>query len=315
MKKKSPPYAILAAFVLACIGAYAFYLHEKKQKADMDAAVAAERAKMDQAVADAGKNKVTVTSAPIDMRNVLYATQPVEPGVRISPAFYEKKPTPKNILPSAISDQTDITGWFAIRKIEKGDPITTQNVNKTPAKMSERLPVGMRALALKVFNGSDVNNTGGFAVDGDHVDLFYTVMSTTNAVRTQLVMPDIKILYIPGPAQKSDDTQGITPAPAPGETLSVTFEVTPEQAQILTLMSQDRFGRFSMMLRPQRDDTTPKLKTLELGDFAGNFQKLERISDKSIVRVKKLAEEIKAKEKLEDQGNANETTTPTPPNP
>ena len=36
---------------------------------------------------------------------VLYATQPVEPGVRISPAFYEKKLTPVDILPDAYYGQ------------------------------------------------------------------------------------------------------------------------------------------------------------------------------------------------------------------
>ena len=172
MKKKSPPYAIIGAVILGIIAIAAFVKYDKDQKAAAQAAIDA-KAKADQALIDAANQhpNTPVTITPTDMRQVLYATQPVAPGVKINPAFYEKKLTPKDILPDAYTGDSDITGWVAIRSIEKGDPLTPRNIGKSLPYMSQRISPGMRALALPVFNAED-NNTGGFIVDGDKVDLF-----------------------------------------------------------------------------------------------------------------------------------------------
>ena len=57
------------------------------------------------------------------------------------------------------------------------------------------------------------------------------------------------MLYVPGPPTKTDKTDGITPAPPPGDTIAVTFEVTPEEAQELIFLSDVKNGQFSMILR------------------------------------------------------------------
>ncbi len=224
-------------------------------------AIAAEDAK-NQAALDALKaqQQPVVQATPTDMRNVYYATQPVEAGQKISSAFFEKKLTPNDILPDAYPEQSDIVGFYAIRNIEKGDPLTPHNIAKELPYMTQRISLGMRAVALPIFN-ADYNNTGGFAVDGDKVDLLYTTTSDSNVVlSTQLVMQNVNILYIPGPKIESDQVQGVVPAPPPGDPISVMFEVTPEQAQALVLMSQLSHGRFSMILRARRDKEPIKIK-------------------------------------------------------
>ncbi len=318
MKKKTPPWPFIGAAVLGFICIFAFIKYSENQKAERDAAVAAANAAAAQALADAKAKQVTVQETPTDLRPVLYATEPVEAGARISPAFYEKKLTPKDILPDAFSDENDIVGWYAIRKIEKGDPLTPRNIGKSLPYLSQRISPGMRAVALSVFNGGDVNDTGGFVVDGDRVDLLFTSLSPdlSRTLDTRLVMQNLNVLYTPGSQIKTDKTDGITPIASAGGAISVTFEVTPEQAQALVYMTRIRTGFFSMILRARKDNSEIKIKPFEGDTYEGDFSKVQRLSDKSIDRVKQLAAEIDAQEKAASaQGTTNEITTPITPAP
>jgi Flp pilus assembly protein CpaB len=317
VKKKSPPYAFIAAGLLAVVGIFAFISYTNEQKKEKDDAVAAAQAAAAQALADAKAKQVTVQETPTDLRPVLYATQPVEAGQRISSAFFEKKLTPKDILPDAYTDSSDIVGWFAIRKIEKGDPLTPRNIGKSLPYLSQRISPGMRAISLPVFN-ADLNDTGGFIVDGDRVDLLYTVTTGNGfGVNTQTIMQNLSVLYVPGPTIKTDKTDGITPIMPPGDPISVTFEVTPEQAQALVFLTGVKNGRFSMILRARKDNMEVKIKPFAAADYdLDNLSKVQKTVDRSVERVKELDAEIEAKEKADSaQGTTNETPTPTPPSP
>jgi Flp pilus assembly protein CpaB len=155
-------------------------------------------------------------------------------------------------------------------------------------------------------------------VDGDRVDLLYSTLSPNGAfiLTTELIMQNLSVLYVPGPKIESEKVEGIAPAPPPGDPISVTFEVTPEQAQALVFMSQVKTGKFSMILRARRDKSEIKIKPFVDVDYYGNLQKIQRTTDKSIARVQELAAKIEAEEKIQGTpGNTNETTTPTPPSP
>jgi Flp pilus assembly protein CpaB len=197
--KKKPNFIpfILAGLLFFVAVAALFHWQAVKNQQQADALAALQAADA-QKIADAQAKQITVAQTPTNMRNVLYATQPVEPGNRISPAFYEKKLTPVDILPDAYTDQTDITGWVAIRHVEKGDPLTPRNIGKTLPFLSERIPPGMRAISLPIFN-ADVNDTGGFVVDGDKVDLLYTVDSLDGGLRvnTQTILQNLNVLFVP----------------------------------------------------------------------------------------------------------------------
>jgi Flp pilus assembly protein CpaB len=307
VKKKSPPYHFILAIALGVL-ALVFLWHWSYQKDQAAAAaIAAQQAADAKSLQDAKDKQITVPESPTNMRAVLYATQPVEPGIMLSPAFYEKKLTPTDILPDAYTDQSDITGWVAVRKIEKGDPLTPRNINKHMALMSERMTPGMRLISLPIFN-SDLNSAGGFIVDGDHVDLLYTIGG-----QTSLALQNISILYVPGlpEGQKSEKSEGVNPSPAPDQRLSVAFEVTPEEAQALTNLLAVKNGTFSMILRARKDTKEIKVHPFAAADYTDNFAKIQRIVDKSNARVTALGEQIKAQE--QSQGTTNETTTPTPP--
>lgn len=315
MKKKSPPYAIILAVILGVVAIYAFFQWQKVQEQKAIDAAARARADMQRQVDDAKSRQVTVQETPTNLRNVLFATKPMEAGSRVSSAFYEKKLTPKDILPDAYTDQNDIVGWFATRKIEKGDPLTPRNIGKSLPFLEERIAPGMRAMAVKIFNG-DANDTGGFAVDGDRVDLLFTRYTPDNAfiIDTRLVMQNLSILYVPGPTIKTEKTDGVNPV---GQALSIVFEVTPEQAQALEFMQHIKNGHFSMILKSRRDIAEIKTKAFTTSGYNGDLSKVQaRVVDKSMLRVKELQQQIEAQEKVQaTQGTTNETTTPTPPNP
>jgi len=318
VKKKSPPYAFIAAGILGIIGVFALVQYtESKEKEKRDAVTAAEQAA--QEILNEEKSKhVVVQEIRTDVRPVLYATEPVAAGALISPAFFESKQTPKDILPDAYTDPNEIIGWYAIRGIEKGDPLTPRNVGKSLPYMSQRIAVGMRAISLPVFN-AQLNDTGGFVVAGDRVDLLFTVSSEDQKYKlnTQTVMQNLNVLYIPGPQIKTEKTDGINPAAPPGDAVAVTFEVTPEQAEALVFLTGLKNGQFSMILRARKDDSEVKIKPFVATDYdMSNLNKVQKTIDRSVNRVKELESEIEAKEKADSaQGTTNETTQPTTPSP
>ena len=85
MKKKSPPYAIIGAVLL---GIFCIVLFAKWKKTQDDAAAAAlaqQKADMQKLIDDANaKQAPVVVPTATNMRNVYYATQPVEAGTKLS---------------------------------------------------------------------------------------------------------------------------------------------------------------------------------------------------------------------------------------
>jgi len=319
VKKKSPPYAIIGAVLVGILGIFLLV----RWKAGIDASNAAAldaKTKELQAQIDELKTqnaqKTVVTTDP-NMRQVYYAVEPIQAGQKISPALFEKKLTPNDVLPEAYSEGTDLVGYYAIRPIEKGDPLSPHNVGKTLPFLSERIPAGMRAVALPVFNAGDVNNTGGFVVDGDYVDLLLTSSLSNPAagedalIDTQTILQNVQVLYIPATQTRSDMTVGVMPT----EPRSVTFLVTPEEAQSLIYISQGKNVKFSMILRGRSDKQVVKLKPYAA--TLSDLHKVQRQTDKSYDRVAQLQKAIEDEEKKEKaaQGSPNETTPPTPPSP
>jgi len=319
VKKKSPPYAIIGAAVLGIIAVFIYLQHEKSVQAAAQAAMDKARADAQAAIEKANQQKPapSVNEVQTHMRKVYYATQPIDPGVRISASFFETKLTPDNVLPDAYTEgpNVDLVGWFATRTIEKGDPLTPRNVGKVLPFMEGRIAPGMRAVALSVFNGGDPNATGGFVVDGDKVDLLATRITTDGNYQydTQLFMQNLSVLYVPGTPTKTEETSGVNPIASAGQ-ISIMVEVTPEQAQALIHMTHSKNMRLSMILRSRRDTTEAKIKPFVGMDYIENPKKLQTMTDKSITRVDELGKQIEEEEKKQGQGNTNETA-PTPPSP
>jgi len=325
VKKKSPPYAIIGAVVLGLIAMLAYFSHEKSVRDQAAADLAKAKDEAARLLAEA-QNKpppptTVVNEANTHMRPVLFASQPIDPGVRISPSFIDSKQTPEGVLPDAYTDSTKdefVLGAVATRHIEKGDPFTPRNVGKTLPVMSTRISPGMRAVSLQVFN-ADSNRTGGFVVDGDKVDLLATTSSAAGVMlKAEMIMQNVDVLYVPGPTIRTEKTDGVNPMPSPGGGVSVTFEVTPEQAQALIALGALTDVKIYMILRSREDKLETKIKPWSREDYIdGRLGKIQRMTDTSIQRVQELQKQIQAQEALEknqaQQGNTNATPKPASP--
>jgi Flp pilus assembly protein CpaB len=307
VKKKSPPYAFIAAAVLFIIAAIILWKWKQSQDAAAAAAVAAQQAADQAKIDEASRSHVAAVVSPTNMRSVLYATQPLAPGALISPGFFEKKDTPDNVLPDAYTDGDKVVGLYVLRPIEPGDPLTHHNVGSDLPIMSQRITPGMRIIELPVIK--EANDSSGFIVDGDKVDLLYTIGATT-----QLVMQNVNVFYVPAAANnRTDQSAGLAPIEA--LTAPVVFQVTPEQAQALIGLSQGT-GRFSMLLRARKDQDEIHIRPFDRDDYTDNLKRIQKLVDTSNQRVDALAAAIQAKEQsAAAQGNTNETTTPTLPPP
>lgn len=320
MRKKSPPYPIIFAVILAVVGLVALYqysLQQENRRRQEEANLQSRmQAQIDQMKSDeASRAKVQVTEVQTDMRKVLYAARPLKAGQKVEPAYFTVKLTPASILKDAYidTDEPDLLGSYVVHDIDTDEPFTNKNLSKSLPYLSMRIPPGMRAMSIPVLGG-DGNATGGFAIDGDRVDLLLTYPSPDNPKTSaeRIVLQNLQILYVPGPndALRNNQTGGLQ---AQQPVATITFEVTPEEATLLALLQATPNTQFRMILRGKNDDNTFRAKTFSSTDVMDSLGKVQNQTDVSLQRVKELAAEIQQKE-AEQTGQTNATVS-TPPNP
>jgi Flp pilus assembly protein CpaB len=266
------------------------------------------------------KNRPQTTEVKLDgpksnMRPVVYATQPIAANQKLERVLVETKATPEDLMMDAYTSIDEVTELYAARNIEPGEAITTKNVAKTFQTLSKRLPPGMRAVALPVVAAGD--RTGGFVVDGDHVDLLLS-FNQVNGIssETVTVMQNVKVLYVPGNPRRSDQTAGLAPAAPPGTPIVTTFEVTPEQAEWLVMLTH--MGSISMVLRHQDDVAEVRTKGANALQFLDDPRVMQKVYNQSIPRVEELKKRILAeleKNKESTNNGTNSAPPPLPPSP
>lgn len=121
------------------------------------------------------------------------------------------------------------------------------------------IPVGMRAMTVRV---NDVVGVGGFVMPGMRVDVLVTGRPPggESVTTTRTVLQNILVL-----------TAGTTTQPdARGQAINapnVTLLVTPDQAEILTLASNE--GRIQLVLRSGSDQSIEQTPGRRVGELFG----------------------------------------------
>lgn len=150
-------------------------------------------------------------------------------------------------LPDATANKAaEVVGRGVIANIYTGEPISTKRLaaQGAGAGLASTIPVGMRAVAMKV---DDVVGLCGFAVPGMRVDVVVSSSgghAMQNDVTTRTLLQNIEVLSAGQHIEKSSEGK-------PDNVQVVNLLVTPDQAEVLSLVSNET--KIQLVLRNPLD--------------------------------------------------------------
>ena len=184
---------------------------------------------------------------------VVVAAQPIVRGMALQPPLLKVVSFPAEAVPvgafSSIQQLTGASGVgrLALRSLTPGEPILLTEVSGPGGRLNlaTMLDPGMQAIAIR---STDVTGVGGFVLPGDQVDVLLTRAVSRGGDQpvytvTQVLAQNVKVVGI----DQSDNDESTKPAVAK----AVTIEVTPAQAQSITL--GQAVGSVSLSLRHVAD--------------------------------------------------------------
>ena len=157
----------------------------------------------------------------------------------------------------------DVVGRGVMAAIYDGEPILENRLapKGAGAGLAATIPAGMRAFAVRV---NEVVGVAGFVVPGMRVDILIAGNppgnSSNNGTVSRTLLQNIEVLSAGQNFQK--DTEG-----KPVQVQVVNLLVTPEQAEILSLASNET--RIQLVLRNPLDTQTAKTPGVALASLYG----------------------------------------------
>jgi pilus assembly protein CpaB len=206
--------------------------------------------------------KLTARPAPevreivkqVETTDVLVAKKDVQIGTRLAPDAVGWEPWPSKsvsgnfLTKTAAPDAAEkVVGAFARSTFYQGEPINEAKLIRTDQGfMSAILPEGKRAVATRI--AADTS-AGGFILPNDRVDVIMTRQTANasggNEYNTETILNNVRVLAIDQTIQEKNGEQVVV-----GQT--ATLELTPQQAQILTV-AQQMSDRLTLALRSMAD--------------------------------------------------------------
>jgi pilus assembly protein CpaB len=185
---------------------------------------------------------------------VVVAAKPIGRGVVVTPDLLKVVNFPAGASPEgAFTAVNQLTGAgkdvqrVALRDLAPGEPVLATRISAPGAhiNLSDVLDPGMQAVTLRT---NDVAGVAGFILPGDHVDILLTRTAQPTAAAApqtlvQALMENVKVVGI----DQTYDTELNHPAVVK----AITVEVTPQQAQTITLAQT--VGAVSFSLRHVQD--------------------------------------------------------------
>jgi pilus assembly protein CpaB len=183
-------------------------------------------------------------------QEIVVAAQDIAPGTTLNDEAIKKgliktMPWPKASVPvGAFSSSQQVIGKVNRVKILANEPILESRLAGEGAGLTVRLEPGKRAIATRV---DEIIGVSGFIVPDDRVDIILTTTplgANADAKISKIVMQNKRVLSV---AQSTEQKDG-----KPQLARSITLEVTPEEAERLSLASTE--GQITMTLRGLGDD-------------------------------------------------------------
>ncbi|MGH7794605.1 MAG: Flp pilus assembly protein CpaB [Candidatus Binatia bacterium] len=183
-------------------------------------------------------------------QEIVVAAQDIPPGTTLNDEAIKKgliktAPWPKTSIPAgAFSSPQQVIGKVNRVKILANEPLLESRLAGEGAGLTVRLDAGKRALALRV---DEIVGVSGFIVPDDRVDVILTTTplgADQGTKISKIVLQNKRVLSV---AQSTEQKEG-----KPQLARSITLEVTPEEAEKLSLASQE--GQIVLALRGLGDD-------------------------------------------------------------
>lgn len=196
---------------------------------------------------------------------VVVAAQPIARGVTLSPNVLKVARYPQGSVPpgafSSVEEATNGGARMALRPFAANEPVLVSRITAPGGKanLSAAMTPGMRAVS---FRTNDVAGVAGFVLPGDRVDVLLTrTVGSGDAANTitQAVAENIRVLGV----DQTDDENANKPQVAK----AITIEVTPEQAQAISLAQA--VGQVSLSLRQIGDEAPLARQYTRVSDLGG----------------------------------------------
>jgi len=223
-----------------------------------------------------------VPVAAVTTTPVVVAAQPVARGAVLQPALLKVVNFPANSIPAgSFRAVSQLVGSgadqpMALHAIVANEPVLSDEISGASGKHSLSIEIssGMRAVSLR---SNDVAGVGGFVLPGDRVDVMLTRTAAnqpSDAV-TQVLAENVLVLGVDQSSNDNSDT--------PVVARSVTIEVTPSQAQTISL--GETVGTLSLALRHMADGTPLTKRETSVADLGSAAPAVRRALAQSELRV------------------------------
>ena len=190
-----------------------------------------------------------------ETQNIVVANKDIPAGTMINEEFLKKgmfkaSPWPKASVPAgAFSSPEQLVGKTNRVKILANEPVLESRLAGEGAGLTVRLEAGKRAMAVRV---DEIIGVSGFIVPDDRVDVIVTATppgaDKQDDRMSKIVLQNKRVLSV---AQSTEQKDG-----KPQVARSITLEVSPDEAEKLSLASQE--GSVVLALRGVGDDSEAK---------------------------------------------------------
>jgi len=192
--------------------------------------------------------KTRVVKAPT--RQVFIATADISPGTALSGQAVKAVTWPEEVIPpNSAATMREIEGRVVKVPIPQGNPILFSMLapQGTAAGLSGILDDGKRALTVKV---DEVAGVAGFIHPGDHVDVLMDLSLKGQSEHfSKTILHDISVLTTGQIWEQKGENK-------PMVVNTVTLELTPDEAEVLNLASNE--GKIRLALRNRNNKTVAK---------------------------------------------------------
>lgn len=240
-------------------------------------------------LADQQARLLAMSGTKVQEKTLVVAAKPMRFGDRVRPENLKAIPWPSNETPTGSFASIDaVVGddaqpRYAMEAIDPGEPVLSSKITGAGerATLSAALDQGMKAVSIRV---NDVLGVAGFVRPSDRVDVLLTRVVRGQAGNDQtfvdVLLQGVKVLAVDQTADERKDE--------PSVVKTVTFEVTTDEAQRLTLGAT--IGTLSLTLRNIASSSVEETRQITVADLGGGPTATELGKDlaKSLEREKQV---------------------------